>query len=100
MLLLKPLYRRDFGVTVAGCADTQARGVTLGCRVSSLQALTAIFMGFKISKSAQMSNWEAPTLSPAQVCGICGRNLRRHNPLHNLTVPTLADRLRSHGCVG
>jgi ribonuclease D len=38
-----------------------------GYQVESVKKLTALFLGFRISKSAQTSNWEAPTLTEKQL---------------------------------
>ncbi|MDZ4714283.1 MAG: 3'-5' exonuclease [Cytophagales bacterium] len=38
-----------------------------GYEVESVKKLTALFLGFRISKSAQTSNWEAPQLDPRQL---------------------------------
>jgi ribonuclease D len=38
-----------------------------GLEVESVKKLTALLLGFRISKSAQTSNWEAPTLTEKQI---------------------------------
>ncbi len=38
-----------------------------GLEVESVKKLTALVLGFRISKSAQTSNWEAPTLTEKQI---------------------------------
>jgi len=38
-----------------------------GYQVESVKKLTGLFLGFRISKSAQTSNWEAPTLTEKQL---------------------------------
>jgi len=38
-----------------------------GFQVESVKKLTALILGFRISKSAQTSNWEAPTLTEKQI---------------------------------
>jgi ribonuclease D len=38
-----------------------------GIGVESVKKLTALLLGFRISKSAQTSNWETPTLSEKQI---------------------------------
>lgn len=38
-----------------------------GLQVESVKKLTALLLGFRISKSAQTSNWEAPTLTQKQI---------------------------------
>jgi ribonuclease D len=38
-----------------------------GLQVESVKKLTALLLGFRISKSAQTSNWEAPSLNEKQI---------------------------------
>jgi len=38
-----------------------------GLQVESVKKLTALLLGFRISKSAQTSNWEAATLNEKQI---------------------------------
>jgi ribonuclease D len=38
-----------------------------GLQVESVKKLTALLLGFRISKGAQTSNWEAPTLTQKQL---------------------------------
>jgi ribonuclease D len=38
-----------------------------GIQVESVKKLTGLLLGFRISKSAQTSNWEAPTLTEKQI---------------------------------
>jgi len=38
-----------------------------GYQAGSIKKLTALLLGFRISKSAQTSNWEAPTLTQKQL---------------------------------
>jgi ribonuclease D len=38
-----------------------------GLEVESVKKLTGLLLGFRISKSAQTSNWEAPTLTEKQI---------------------------------
>lgn len=38
-----------------------------GLQVESVKKLTALLLGFRISKSAQTSNWDAPTLTKKQI---------------------------------
>ena len=61
-----------------------------GLQVESVKKLAGLLLGFRISKSAQTSNWEAATLTPKQldyaatdawVCLEIYKHLRRHyNP--------------------
>ncbi|MBO8484524.1 MAG: 3'-5' exonuclease domain-containing protein 2 [Bacteroidetes bacterium] len=46
--------------------DLQKIVPDFGIRDKSVKKMTAIILGFKISKSQQLSNWEADTLSEAQ----------------------------------
>ena len=46
--------------------DLQKIVSEFGIRDKSVKKMTAIILGFKISKSQQLSNWEAETLSEAQ----------------------------------
>jgi ribonuclease D len=39
----------------------------VGLQVESVKKLAALVLGFRISKSAQTSNWEAPTLTEKQI---------------------------------
>lgn len=39
----------------------------VGVEVESVKKLTGLLLGFRISKSAQTSNWEAPTLTEKQI---------------------------------
>lgn len=46
--------------------DLQKMVTEFGIRDKSVKKMTAIIMGFRISKSQQLSNWEADTLSESQ----------------------------------
>jgi len=50
----------------AGFIELQDYAKELGIQNFSLKKLTAIVLGFRISKTQQLSNWEADTLSEAQ----------------------------------
>lgn len=50
----------------AGFIELQDFAKDLGIQNFSLKKLTAITLGFRISKTQQLSNWEADTLSDAQ----------------------------------
>jgi ribonuclease D len=63
-----------------------------GIKSSGLRKLSAIILGFRISKKQQVSNWEAPELTDAQlqyaatdawVCYEIYKKLNKHNP----TIP-------------
>jgi ribonuclease D len=60
-----------------------------GIKSSGLRKLSAIILGFRISKKQQVSNWEAPELTDAQlqyaatdawVCYEIYKKLNKHNP--------------------
>jgi ribonuclease D len=59
-----------------------------GLQVESVKKLTGLLLGFRISKSAQTSNWEAPTLTEKQIeyaatdAWVC---LEIYKHLHQLT---------------
>ena len=52
--------------TPAGFIDLQSFVKKFGIESSGLKKLTAIVLGFRISKSQQTTNWEAESLSEAQ----------------------------------
>ena len=47
--------------------DLQTYVKSFGIECASLKKLTAIVLNFRISKSQQLSNWEADMLSPGQI---------------------------------
>lgn len=49
-----------------GFIELQDHAKEIGIQNFSLKKLTAIVLGFRISKSQQLSNWEAPLLTEAQ----------------------------------
>lgn len=49
-----------------GFIELQDHAKEIGIINFSLKKLAAIILGFRISKSQQLSNWEAPTLTEAQ----------------------------------
>lgn len=51
----------------ANCIDLSNVAKHAGLQVESVKKLTALLLGFRISKSAQTSNWEAPTLTQKQI---------------------------------
>lgn len=57
---LKPFAARGF-VDLAATARQQ------GLQVESVKKLTALLLGFRISKSAQTSNWDEPVLNEKQI---------------------------------
>jgi ribonuclease D len=58
---------RDHGVRGAAFFDLPAAAKECGCAPRSLRGLTAIFLGFRVSKSAQRSNWEQSRLTDKQL---------------------------------
>ena len=56
--------RRSF--TPGGCIDLQEMAKLFGIEDMSLQKLFANIFGQRISKTAQLSNWEADTLTQSQ----------------------------------
>lgn len=48
--------------------DLQSIAGQYGIQDKSLRKLSAITLGFRISKAQRLSNWEAATLTPAQQC--------------------------------
>jgi len=53
--------------TAAGFVELADMARNAGLEVESVKKLTALLLGFRISKSAQTSNWEAERLDPKQV---------------------------------
>lgn len=54
------------GFQPAGFVDLQKMVESYGIREKSVKKMSAIVLGVRISKSQQLSNWEAETLSEAQ----------------------------------
>jgi len=61
------LLRRTAEFTAAGLVDLAHTARQAGLRTLGLRSLAANFLGVRISKSSQCSNWEKPELSPQQV---------------------------------
>lgn len=53
--------------TAAGFVDLAVRARQRGLQVESVKKLTALLLGFRISKSAQTSNWDDPNLNEKQI---------------------------------
>lgn len=51
----------------AGCYDLSMLAKKAGLQVESVKKLTALLLGFRISKSAQTSNWEVITFTQKQI---------------------------------
>jgi ribonuclease D len=49
------------------CYDLSTLAKGAGLQVESVKKLTALLLGFRISKSAQTSNWEVPTFTQKQI---------------------------------
>ncbi len=58
---------RHYPFDAAGVADLAAMARQLGIQAQGLRTLAANLLGFRISKSAQCSNWENPVLTPQQI---------------------------------
>lgn len=58
--------RKRSGQLPENFIDLQSYVDKFGIEVNSLQKIYAILFGKKISKNQRLSNWEAPTLTPAQ----------------------------------
>ena len=54
------------GFKPAGFVDLQKIGCEWGIRDKAVKKMAAIILGFRISKTQQLSNWEAETLSESQ----------------------------------
>lgn len=63
---LKALQKlRNFNPS--NCYDLSTLAKEAGLQVESVKKLTALLLGFRISKSAQTSNWEVPTFTQKQI---------------------------------
>lgn len=60
------VLRRVRGFDPSGFVDLQVMVKDYGIKVSGLKKLTAIILGFRISKRQQITNWEADELTDAQ----------------------------------
>ena len=49
------------------CYDLSTMAKEAGLQVESVKKLTALLLGFRISKSAQTSNWEVGTFTQKQI---------------------------------
>lgn len=63
---LKSLQKQR-GFEPASCLDLSNLAKQAGLQVESVKKLSALLLGFRISKSAQTSNWEAPTFTQKQI---------------------------------
>lgn len=63
---IKTLHRLG-NFTPAGFAELSTMAREMGLEVESVKKLTALLLGFRISKGAQTSNWEAEQLNEKQI---------------------------------
>lgn len=63
---IKTLHRLE-NFTPAGFAELSTMARETGLEVESVKKLTALLLGFRISKGAQTSNWEAEQLNEKQI---------------------------------
>lgn len=63
---LKDLYE-SYNVTVSNMVDNQVIATDIGYNKIGLVPLAAQLFGWRISKAEQLSNWEIPELSEAQI---------------------------------
>lgn len=63
---IKILHRLE-KFTPAGFAELSTMARETGLEVESVKKLTALLLGFRISKGAQTSNWEAEQLNEKQI---------------------------------
>lgn len=63
---IKTLHRLE-KFTPAGFAELSTMARETGLEVESVKKLTALLLGFRISKGAQTSNWEAERLNEKQL---------------------------------
>ncbi|MBP5709243.1 MAG: 3'-5' exonuclease domain-containing protein 2 [Bacteroidales bacterium] len=59
--------RKKKNAEAKGLVDLQRMVTNFGIQCAGLKKLTAIILGFRISKRQQVSDWEAPVLSDAQI---------------------------------
>eukprot|EP01120_Amphizonella_sp_Union-15-10_P001688 TRINITY_DN1183_c0_g1_i1.p1 TRINITY_DN1183_c0_g1~~TRINITY_DN1183_c0_g1_i1.p1 ORF type:complete len:471 (+),score=68.43 TRINITY_DN1183_c0_g1_i1:149-1561(+) len=72
--------KKDFDVEVVGTYDIEDLPLTKRCKPKHLSALTAIFLGYHMSKLERMTNWEQPHLTSDQIIyaatdAWCGREV-------------------------
>lgn len=60
------ILKKIRGFVPEGFVELQSYVKEFGIENFGLKRLTALVLGFRISKSQQLSNWEADTLTPAQ----------------------------------
>ncbi|MDR0533058.1 MAG: 3'-5' exonuclease domain-containing protein 2 [Verrucomicrobiales bacterium] len=50
-----------------GMVDLAVSAAKLGIKTTGLRSLAAIYLGVRVSKGAQVTNWSKPMLTPAQI---------------------------------
>ena len=77
----------------ANCYDLSALAKKAGLQVESVKKLTALLLGFRISKSAQTSNWEVVTFTQKQIeyaatdAWVCLELFHKLKPKENPILP-------------
>jgi ribonuclease D len=56
---------RDFNEQ--GMVDLAVSAAKLGIKTTGMRSLAAMYLGVRVSKGAQVTNWSKPTLTPAQI---------------------------------
>jgi ribonuclease D len=59
--------KRELGVNAQGFVDLHQIARKINCEPKSVRGMAAIFLGFRIPKAAQTTNWEMPYLTTKQV---------------------------------
>ncbi|MDR1191165.1 MAG: 3'-5' exonuclease domain-containing protein 2 [Verrucomicrobiales bacterium] len=59
--------KRMMPLNVQGMADLSVSAAKRGVKTTGLRNLAAIYLGVRVSKRAQVTNWSRPTLTPAQI---------------------------------
>lgn len=76
----------------AGCCELSTMAKEAGLQVESVKKLAALLLGFRISKSAQTSNWEVATLTQKQIeyaatdAWVCLELFHKLKPKNNQTI--------------
>lgn len=64
---MKDLKKCNHGFEAKSVIDLGKMALKKGLKCTGAKRLSALLLGFTISKSQQTSNWENPTLTPAQL---------------------------------
>lgn len=59
--------RQKFGFTLRSVLDLAPVAARVKIAQTGLRNLAGLLLGYRVSKQAQVTNWAAPTLSPAQI---------------------------------